>query len=273
MIVVSMVGAAARADAGKTLPDVPRFKLFASSHATAAAEVLAYHGTKPALPHVVLIGGLEGRIYRCDCGKDIDLWDIAQGTRLWAAAEGLKVATEAKVLRGQTDSAAQGPRLHPPATPVGDSSPPLGMTASAGASNNQDSKRAVPHSDGDRLEFARYRQAIDGGQPVVLTYSLDAGSDKGMEASFNSQERVSVVGVGYQEADSGRCVIAMLPEGIAGADKPAGSPTKQEKEGERFRRLMEMPGVKKGERDGLLVIPWEVPTGNLIATFITVEGH
>ena len=118
LLIALTAGGSARTDASRTLPDVPRFKFFASSHSTAAAEVLAFHAAKPALPQVVLIGGLEGRIYRCDCGKDIDLWDIAQGTRLWAAAEGLKAKAEARVLRGPTDSAVQAPRLHPPATPV-----------------------------------------------------------------------------------------------------------------------------------------------------------
>jgi len=72
-LIVVTAGGSARADLSRTLPDVPRFKLFASSHATAAAEVLAYGGVKKGLPEVVLIGGLEGRIYRCDCGKGIDL--------------------------------------------------------------------------------------------------------------------------------------------------------------------------------------------------------
>jgi hypothetical protein len=34
---------------------------------------------------------------------------------------------------------------------------------------------------------------------------------------------------------------------------------------------MAMPGVKKGDREGVLFIPWELTTGNLIATFVTVE--
>ena len=266
--------ASAQADLSKAPPDVPRFKLFASSHATAAAEVLAYHSVKKGLPEVVLIGGLEGRIYRCECGKGIDLWDIAAGTRLWAAAEGLKVATEAKVLRGPWDSAVQAPRPHPPATPVGDSSPPLGMTASAGAPSGQDSEAPAPRSkasDEARLDFADYRKAIDAGQPVVLTYSLNAASDKGMEASFRSQERVSAVGVGYEEGDTGHYVIAMLPQGVGGAEARTGGGGKQDRERDRFRRLMALPGVKKGDREGVLLIPWELTTGNLIATFVTVE--
>jgi len=230
--------ASAQADLSKAPPDVPRFKLFASSHATAAAEVLAYHSVKKGLPEVVLIGGLEGRIYRCECGKGIDLWDIAAGTRLWAAAEGLKVATEAKVLRARSTSSGS----------------PNGEVLA-----------------GHKLDFADYRKAIDAGQPVVLTYSLDGGSDKGMEASFRSQERVSLVGVGYQETDSGLYVVAMLPEGVGGAEARTGGPGKQDKERDRFRRLMAMPGVKKGDREGVLFIPWELTTGNLIATFVTVE--
>jgi len=71
-LIALTVGGSARADVSGKLPDVPRFKLFASSHSTAAAEVMAYHGVKRGLPEVVLIGGLEGRIYRCDCGKDIE---------------------------------------------------------------------------------------------------------------------------------------------------------------------------------------------------------
>ena len=97
-LIAAAASASARADLSRTLPHVPRFKLFASSHATAAAEVIAYWAarsaadigqealrlgsgstssrptiwaTKKGLPEVVLIGGLEGRIYRCDCGKDI----------------------------------------------------------------------------------------------------------------------------------------------------------------------------------------------------------
>ena len=193
---IALTASAARCDVSKTLPDVPRFKLFASSHSTAAAEVVAYHGVKRGLPEVVLIGGLEGRIYRCDCGKDIDLWDIAQGTRLWAAAEGLKVKAEARVLRARSTSSGS----------------PNGEVLA-----------------GRKLDLADYRKAIDAEQPVVLTYSLDDASDKGMEASFRSQERVSVVGVGYEEtgearpdpapdtagggcATSSRYVVAMLPE-------------------------------------------------------------
>lgn len=195
--------------------DVQQFRLFASSHSTAAAEVLAFHGVKTALPRVVLIGGLEGRIYRCDCGKGIYLWDVAEGTRLWAAAEGLKVKTEAKVLRNP--------------------------------------------KDGESLQFDRYREEVGAGQPVVLTYSLDAASDKGMQASFESQDRVSVVGVGYEEGNPDRYVVALLPEDA-------------EKE-KRFERLAAMPGVRPGEKPGTLLIPWEVQTGNVIATFITVEGH
>jgi hypothetical protein len=72
VLVAAIAFSSAGAENGKTLPDVPRFKLFASSHATAAAEVLAFHGVRKGLPEVVLIGGLEGRIYRCDCGKDIE---------------------------------------------------------------------------------------------------------------------------------------------------------------------------------------------------------
>jgi len=34
--------------------------------------VLTYQGVKKGLPQVVLMGRLEGRIYRCDCGKGID---------------------------------------------------------------------------------------------------------------------------------------------------------------------------------------------------------
>jgi hypothetical protein len=195
--------------------DSPRFRLFASSHSTAAAEVLAFQGVKASLPQVVVIGGLEGRMYRCDCGKDIYLWDVAEGTRLWAAAEGLKVKTEAKVLRNP--------------------------------------------KDGEGLEFGGYRKAVDAGQPVVLTYSLDAASDKGMQASFESQDRVSVVGIGYEDGNPGRYVVALLPED-AGKEK-------------RLERLAAMPGVKPGEKPGTLLIPWEVPTGNVIATFITVERH
>ena len=213
---------------------------------------------------MVLIGGLEGRIYRCDCGKGIDLWDIAAGTRLWAAAEGVKVATEAKVLRARSTSSGS----------------PNGEVLA-----------------GHKLDFADYRQAIDAGQPVVLTYSLDAASDKGMEASFRSQERVSVVGVGYEEtgeagpgpapdtaggpstslrmngcATSSHYIVALLPEGVGGAEARTGGSGKQDKERDRFRRLMAMPGVKKGDREGLVLIPWDLTTGNLIATFITVQA-
>lgn len=124
---------------------MPRFRLFASSHSTAAAEVLAFHGVKTSLPQVVLIGGLEGRIYRCDCAKDIYLWDVAEGTRLWAAAEGLKVKTEARVLRGSADSTAQGAPVPPPAPQVGDSSLPLGMTASAQAAASSQPGAASPY--------------------------------------------------------------------------------------------------------------------------------
>jgi len=43
-LIALTVGGFARADLSKTLLDVPRFKLFTSSHSTAAAEVLAFHG-------------------------------------------------------------------------------------------------------------------------------------------------------------------------------------------------------------------------------------
>ena len=284
---IATAGGSAQADFSKMLPDVPRFKLFASSHSTAAAEVLAFHGVRRGLPNVVLVGGLEGRIYRCDCGKDIHLWDIAQGSRLWAAAEGLKVATEARVLRGQPASSANSTQDSPmPApenaspqqsSPGALSTPPVPAAGSTGPSQARAPfdrllrAGSVPHSDGHRLDFADYRKAIDAGQPVVLTYSLDAASAKGMEASFRSQERVSVVGVGYEDSDSGRYVVAMLPEGVGGAEARTGGSGKQEKERDRFRRLMAMPGVKKGDREGVLLIPWELTIGNLIATFVTVE--
>jgi hypothetical protein len=299
VLVAAIAFSSAGAENGKTLPDVPRFKLFASSHATAAAEVLSYHGVKKGLPNVVLIGGLEGRIYRCDCGKGIDLWDIAAGTRLWAAAEGLKVTAEALVLRSllsaaksaEQAAASAGGGAATPDRLLDFADPPslklrrtgerrsssasggqgkgsaesnankdqaTGKTPSAGAPGPSPQPVGVPHPDGDRLDFVRYRQAIDAKQPAVLTYSLDVASDKGMEASFRSQERVSVVGIGYDESGSERHVIALLPQDWA-----------KEK---RFERLMAVPGVKKGEREGLLVIPWEVSTGNLIATFITVQA-
>jgi len=202
----------ARADDTKIIPDVPRYKFFVSSHSTAAAEVLAYHGVKTELPEVVLIGGLEGRIYRCECGKDVHLWDVAAGTRLWAGAQGLKVNTEAKVLRGG--------------------------------------------KEGEALDFAQYLGAIDSGRPVVLTYSLDEASAKDMDASFRSQERVSVVGIGYVEGNPSRCVVASLPED---ADKE-----------KRFARLASLPGVQPGEQAGTLLIPWELTSANLIATFVLV---
>jgi hypothetical protein len=273
-LVAATAGASAHAGLGKRLPDMPRFKLLASSHSTAAAQVLAFHGVKTSLPQVVLIGGLEGRIYRCDCGKDIYLWDVAEGTRLWAAAEGLKVKTEARVLRGL---AGVSSRIEPqigaderrslPASGGQDkgaaqSSPSkeqaAGKPTSAEAAAGSPRPVGVPHSGG-RLDFAHYRQAVDAGWPVVLTYSLDAASDKGMQASFESQDRVSVVGIGYEEGNPDRYVVALLPED-AGKEK-------------RFERLAAMPGVKPGERPGTLLIPWEVPTGNVIATFITVEGN
>jgi hypothetical protein len=116
-VVAIMAGDSAHADLSKTLSDVPRFKLFASSHSTAAAEVMAYHGLKNGLPQVVLIGGLEGRIYRCDCGKGIDLWDIAQGTKLWAAAKGLKVTTEAWSPHKHTSPHLKRRCLKPPGSP------------------------------------------------------------------------------------------------------------------------------------------------------------
>jgi hypothetical protein len=70
---------------------------------------------------------------------------------------------------------------------------------------------------------------------------------------------VSVVGVGYEEGNPEAYVVALLPED-AGKEN-------------RFERLATMPGVKPGEKPGTLLIPWEVPTGNVIATFITVEGN
>jgi len=60
---VVLLAAAVRgsADESKLIPNVPRLKLFASSHSTAAAEVMAFHGVKKELPQVVLIGGLPRR--------------------------------------------------------------------------------------------------------------------------------------------------------------------------------------------------------------------
>jgi len=238
-LLVGVVAGAAVAVAGgsNALSDIPRFKIFVSSHSTAAAEVLAYHGVKKELPQVVLIGGLEGRIYRCDCGKDIHLWDIAGGTRLWAAAQGLTVNTQSRVLRGA--------------------------------------------KEGEALDLAQYRAAIDAGQPVILTYSLDEASGKGMEASFRSQDRVSVVGIGYDEANPDRSQgtaggpsTLLRTNGCAthGESDPDGYvivslPEDADKD-KRFAQLAALPGVKPGEREGLLLIPWDVQTGNRIATFV-----
>jgi hypothetical protein len=91
---------------------------------------------------------------------------------------------------------------------------------------------------------------------VVLTYSLDEASAKDMDASFRSQERVSVVGIGYVEGNPSRCVVASLPED---ADKD-----------KRFARLAALPGVQPGEQAGTLLIPWELTSANLIATFVLV---
>ena len=278
LLVGVVAGAAVAAASGSNaLSDVPRFRLFVSSHSTAAAEVIAYWATRKAagigqealrpirqaqgglgselalsnakgspssyptqwgvkkgLPEVVLIGGLEGRIYRCDCGKDIHLWEVAEGTRLWAAAEGLKVKTEARVLRAATGSG-----------PLTSGSPSPGV----------DTPSATPRTAAP-LDFDYYRQAIDTGRPVILTYSLDQASAKGMEASFRSQERVSAVGIGYGDGNPDRHVIALLPQDWA-----------KEK---RFERLMALPGVRPGDREGRLLIPWELSSGNLIATFVEV---
>ena len=276
------------------ISDVPRYKFFVSSHSTVAAEVLAYRGVKRGLPEVVLIGGLEGRIYRCDCGKDIDLWDVAEGMRLWAAAEGLKVKTEGRVLRASTGPAsASGSSAgagSPGSPSTGAASPATSSTVTPGSpSADAPSGIAGPPSTNRLaaapLDFDYYRQSIDAGRPVILTYSLDEASGKGMEASFESQQRVSVVGIGDEETGgdstarsqgtgggpstllrtnggatcpeaSGRYVIVSLPED---ADKE-----------KRFAQLAALPGVKPGEREGLLLIPWDVQTGNLIATFVEV---
>ena len=276
-LIAIVAGTTAWADSTRALPDVPRFKFFVSSHSTAAAEVITYWATRKAagigeealrpirqaqgglgselalsnakgstssyptqwgvkqgLPEVVLIGGLEGRIYRCDCGKDIHLWEVAEGTRLWAAAEGLKVKTEARVLRAATGC---GPLTSGSPSPGAD--PPLATPPTAAP-----------------LDFDYYRQAIDTGRPVILTYSLDEASAKGMEASFRSQDRVSVVGIGYGDGNPDRHVIALLPQDWA-----------KEK---RFERLMALPGVRPGDREGRLLIPWDMQTGNVIATLVEV---
>lgn len=213
MLAAAAADAAVAADSSTVIPDVPRFKLFASSHSTAAAEVMACHGVKTELPEVALIGGLEGRIYRCECPQDIHLWDVAAGTRLWARAQGVKVKTEVRVLR-------------------------------AG-----DEKNA--------LDFAHYRQAIDAGRPVILTYSLDPESEDGMVASYRSQERVSVVGIGYEESKEGQHLIALLPEGAEGE--------------ERFEHLAVLSEARPyGDKGGLLRIPWCLEWGNLIATFLEI---
>jgi len=142
----------------------------------------------------------------------------------------------------------------------------------------------------------------DAGRPVILTYSLDEASAKGMEASFESQQRVSVVGIGYEEtggdstarspdtAEGGcaTCPKAAAPDTGGGPStllRTNGGATYGQGEGDlylivslpedaekekRFAQLAALPGVKPGEREGLLLIPWEVQTGNLIATFVEV---
>ena len=302
LVLATIPGRARGADT-RLIPDVPRFAFFVSSHSTAAAEVLAYRGVKRGLPEVVLIGGLEGRIYRCDCGKDINLWDVAEGTRLWASAEGLKVRTEAKVLRAVPRGsipAVGSPEPGQPESPK-TTSASAGSTAeqvSSGSAVSSQPGAAVPHSDAP-LDFDYYRQSIDAGRPVILTYSLDEASAKGMEASFESQQRVSVVGIGYFEGEPDRspdtaeggcatCPKAAAPDtgggpstllrtnGCAthGESAPDGYvivslPEDADKE-KRFAQLAALPGVKPGEREGLLLIPWDVQTGNLIATFVEV---
>ena len=223
------------------------------SHSTAAAELLSFQGVKLArpgregLPEVVLIGGLEARIYRCECGKDIHLWDIAGGTRVWAGAEGLKVNTEARVLRGPWERPTQS---EPPMNP----STELRTGADGHGSPSASGVQIDVGANKERLEFSQYGQAIDAGRPVVLTYSLDEGSARDMRASFRSQQRVSVLGVGYQEGNPSRHVIALVPQG-AEKDK-------------RLQQLATLPGVRKGDREDLLLIPWDLQAGNLIARFI-----
>jgi len=287
------VVAGAAAPATKTIADVPKYKFFVSSHSTAAAEVLAYRGVKRGLPEVVLIGGLEGRIYRCDCGKDINLWDVAEGTRLWAAAEGLKVKTEARVLRASTGPASAsgssaGAGLPATSSTVTPGSPSADAPSGIAGPPSTNSPAAAP------LDFDYYRQSIDAGRPVIMTYSLDEASAKGMEASFESQQRVSVVGIGYDETGEDSAAQSPATAGGGGATyTTAGGPSTllrmnrcathgesdpdgyvivslpedAEKE-KRFEQLMSLPGVKAGEQEGLLLIPWDVQTGNLMATFV-----
>jgi len=71
---------AAAADEPVLLPHVPSLPLLVSSHATAAAAVLRFHGWGGDVPDVVLIGGLAAQMYRCDCERNLDYWDVAGGS-------------------------------------------------------------------------------------------------------------------------------------------------------------------------------------------------
>ncbi len=50
----------------------------------------------------------------------------------------------------------------------------------------------------ERFTFADYQQEIDAGRAVLVTLSFDAGSEEGLSAAAAAQQRVSVVGVGYE---------------------------------------------------------------------------
>ena len=63
------------------IADVPALPLFLSSHATTAASVLDFHGLRPAgMPDAAFIGGLAAQMYRCDCERNLDYWEVAGGS-------------------------------------------------------------------------------------------------------------------------------------------------------------------------------------------------
>ncbi len=192
-----------------------------ASHTLAAERALAPALAQDKMPRVARLGSLEARIYRCECGSGVHLWDVAGGLRLWAAAHGLQIATHAAVLRGEP----------------GDPRQPDG-TGQATA----------------RLESQDLRRELAANRPVILTYSLDSESATGAVASFRSQQRVSLLAVAFREGNPGGTIVAQIPPG-AEKDK-------------MVRALLAFPWVKRGDQQGQVLIPWDLPTGNLIATFV-----
>lgn len=88
------------------IANIPHFRQFASTHSTAAAELLANLGyRKEGEPEVAFIGGLDAVAKKCQCAEEPKFyyWDLAEGIRQFTAERGRPAEVEQFVRESESE--------------------------------------------------------------------------------------------------------------------------------------------------------------------------